>query len=266
MKNLLHKNKDVLKKVMKSVLCLFLLLAVMGVSYFVRIGIWQKQQDKIGGNMIFTLESALLFRYARLSLTGEIPMRDYKVEAPQGVEPRKIFSLGGGIVLGKVYKFFTAAGVISRNCDFEIFHRYAMPAYFVVVSLSAMFFAVFILSGNIALAIILTFWYGVCIPSIIRSTGQEFMRENFALPLIFCHISIFIYALKRNKSFAYSACGLFIALAWILWDMTHLYLYVLSVFLMANSKIKPKKIFLIIFPIICVTLINQYLFNHKAFI
>ena len=263
---ILLENQDVFKKFMKSLICAVLLVVVMGVSYFVRVGIWQKQNDRLGGNMIFTLESALLFRYARLSLTDDIPAHDYKVEAPSGVNPTETFSLGGGIFLGKVYKLCKTLGMINDSCSFEVFHRYAMPAYFVVLSLLAMFFAVLTISGNIWLAVVLSFWYGVCIPSVIRSTGQEFMRENFALPLIFCHVATFIYAFKNNKSFLYFISGLFIALAWYLWDMTHLYLYVLSVFLMTVSKIKVRDLLYLTVPVVLVTFISPYLYYHKAFI
>ena len=262
----LNENHYALKKIIRLVIYAVLLVAVMGVSYFVRIGIWRNQDDRIGGKLIFTLESALLFRYARLSLTDDIPACDYKVEAPGGINPRETFSLGGGIILGKIYKFCKKLGIVDANLNFEVFHRFAMPAYFVLLSLMAVFFSVLTVSGNIWLSIVLSFWYGVCIPSVIRSTGQEFMRENFALPLIFCHVAAFIYALKNNKSFFYFVCGIFIAAAWSLWDMTHLYLYVFSVFLMGQLKIKHNDIFCLTVPIIFAAFFNTYLNYHKAFL
>ncbi len=213
--------------------------------------------------MLFTLESALLFRYARLSLDNKIPSIDKKVEYPDGVNPKKYFSLGGGIVLGKIYKFYRQ--LFNSDLDFETFHRYAVPAYFVIFSVLAVFVIGVVLSKNRFLALIMAFWYGVSIPAVMRSTGQEFMRENFALPLIFCHVAAFLSALKNHNKFLFWVSGIFLALGWCLWDMTHLYIYVMGLYLVF-TRLERSALLGVFMPLLFVSILNPYLRFHSAYL
>ncbi|MCB1196080.1 hypothetical protein KDK77_07830 [bacterium] len=240
---------------------LLFLFAAMIASYHLRITIWGQQEKSIGQPLCFTLESALLFRYARLSLTNDIPVIDKKVEYPYGVEPRKFFSLGGDIILGKAYKMFSK---LSHSAvSFEVFHRYAVPFYFVVVSLSALFFIGIILTGKKSAGLIMACMYGISIPGVLRSTGQEFMRENFALALLFVHSAFLLSALKNNKKYSYLISGIVLAVAWALWDMIHLYMSVLAVFFVINPP-HAKKIAGIVIPCAVISLVNPYLSYHKG--
>ncbi len=246
---------------MKSILIAVLLLLVLLVSYFVRIQTWQKEEARTGQKIFFTLESALLFRYARLSMENKIPLIDKKVEYPDGVNPKEYFSLGGGIVLGKIYKLYRRI----YDIDFETFHRYAVPAYFVIFSVLVVFIIGVVLSRDPFLALIMAFWYGVSIPAVIRSTGQEFMRENFALPLIFCHVGAFLLALKNHKKFLFWVSGGFLSLAWCLWDMTHLYIYAMSLYLIF-TKLKSSYLIGVFVPLLFVSFLNPYLRFHSAYL
>ena len=225
----MHALKSRLSSVCTSVIVAALLLGAMGVAYHLRIHIWKQQETLHKHPVSFTLESALLFRYARLSLDHSIPKIDMKVEYPQGIETAKHFSLGGGIILGKAYTLFKS--VWNSPVSFEVFHRYAVPAYFVFVSLIALFFIGWKLTGCRFAGLLMACMYGICIPAVLRSTGQEFMRENFALPLLFCHVAFFLCGLKDRKRYLFWGSGGFLACAWVLWDMSHLYMIALALFL-----------------------------------
>ncbi len=240
-----------------------ILVSGMVVAYQLRIGVWKQEQARNKNTMMFTLESALLFRYARLSIDGGIPEHDAQIEYPYGVNPYKTFSIGGGVALAHLYKLMQEIDPTKQSL--EEFHRYFMPMYFVIVSMLAVFFIGFVCSEKYWIALGMAIWYGVCIPSVIRSTGQEFMRENFALPLIFWHVGLFVYALKTKKTLFYFISGILLAVAWRLWDMTHLYIYVLA-FYMTFKKYSVKEILAISIPLLIVSTTNPYLRYHHAYI
>ncbi len=250
-------------KFVRRTLIVITLLAIVGMSYHIRITTWKKQEAKTGHHLIFTLESALLFRYARLSLENNIPVHDTKIEYPDGLDSDKYFSIGGGVLFGKAYKLFIK--LINQDISFERFYRYGAPAYFVMISVPMVFWIGYMFSSNAFLALIMAFWYGVCIPSVIRSTGQEFMRENFALPLIFAHVAFFLWAIKKDNLYLFFISATLLAGAWYFWDMTHLYLYVLAVFFIFQHFCW-KKLFVFIMPILCIACINPYLRFHHAYI
>ncbi|MDX9702649.1 MAG: hypothetical protein RBU23_06360 [Candidatus Auribacterota bacterium] len=240
-----------------AILCYGMLAA-----YNLRIGVWQQEQQRNNNTMMFTLESAMLFRYARLSIEEGIPAHDIKIEYPYGVNPYKTFSIGGEVLVAYIYRLTQRLNRIALSL--EQFHRYAIPFYFVVISMSAVFFIGFICTGRLIFAVIMALWYGVCIPSVIRSTGQEVMGENFALPVIFWHVAMFLYALKNGKTRFFIISGILLATGWMLWDMTHLYIYVLVLY-MTFKRFSLKTLLALTLPLVCVSIINPYLRYHHAY-
>lgn len=247
----------------RTAVVLTVLAAGMIVAYSLRVGTWQLERSKNDNTMLFTLESALLFRYARLSIDGGIPSFDSRIEYPRGVNPYRTFSIGGGVILAHIYKLAHEIGFVT--CGLEQFHRYAVPLYFVIFSMGAVFFIGITATRRSWIALLMAILYGICIPSVIRSTGQEFMRENFALPVIFWHVALFVYALDRGKLMYYAISGALLAVAWCLWDMTHLYLYALVVFLLVKN-ISAKQMIALTTPVLCATVFNPYLRHHYAYI
>lgn len=238
------------------------LFLIICASYHIRVSTWQLQEKKSGEKLIFTLESALLFRYASLSLDSAIPKIDKKIEYPDGVESYKCFSLGGCIASAYAYTFFKK--YLHLNVDFEQFYRYSSPAFFVLISIPVIFWIGYMVSGNMLLCLLMALWYGVCIPSVIRSTGQEFMGENFALPFIFSHVAFFISGIKTNNKYMFFISGLLLSIAWYLWDMTHLYMYVLAIFFIFHS-FHWKNVSALIIPLIITAVCNPYLRFHHAY-
>lgn len=239
-----------------------LLLVIIGMAYHLRVSTWRMQEKEFGKPLMFTLESALLFRYANLALQDAIPEHDSVVEYPAGVNPAHYFSLGGEIFFAKIYKI--CSSLWKGIPDFERFYRYALPAYFLILSVPALFFIGYTCTSSSAMGLLLACWYAVALPAVIRSTGQEFMRENFALPILCVHIAFFIYALKERKRSLFWLSGLLVGLAWWMWDMTHMYLYVLAIF-MVFWQIRWRWCLAVIVPVIVITLVNPYLRFHHAY-
>lgn len=248
---------------LRSFFVCILLLLFIAAAYHIRVSTWKIQENKAGQPLMFTLESALLFRYTDLALNNAIPEKDMLVEYPEGVEPRHIFSIGGGVILSYIYKMFRT--VFPDSIDFERFYRYAIPAYFVAIIIPVVFFIGLMVSGSYLMSLIMAFWYGIALPSVMRSTGQEFMRENFALPLIFAHCAFLIQGMKNGRWYSFLTSGILIGCAWCLWDMSHLYLYMLALFFLF-ADVRPSHLAHVTVPIMAVTVINPYLRFHHAYL
>jgi len=246
--------------IIKSVAVYLFLFAIICVSFDIRVQTWKKEKHKWHDNFIYTLESALLLRYARLAVDNRIPDTDKKIEFPDGIKSFETYSLAGNIFFARIYKLFKMAGY--RDLDLDTFHRYFIPAYFVLLSVVSVFL-IGRMFGNTFLALVMAFWFGVYIPSVIRSTGQEFMGENFALPLIFFHAAMYLAGLKTGRTVFFVISSVFLALGWVFWDMTNLYIYVFAVFLSFTEK-RTVNILIFSVSLCCVAVIDPYLRAHYS--
>ncbi len=167
----------------------------------------------------YTLESALLFHYAdEYRKTGRIPTVDERAQVPEGLEVHRELSLGKGIVAARLYN-----GVGVRGMSFQRFARRFDAAWY-CLGIVPLFFLVqgrtrSLLAGSLA-ALLLAGAY----TAVVRSTGLEFSRENFALPLIFAHFWLFDTGLRTRRLAPSVAAAVLLAVALATWDLTQLYL------------------------------------------
>lgn len=177
------------------------------------------------GELPYTLEGALLFHYAEgLAETGSIPALDERAQVPEGLEvPRKL-SIGKEIPAAALY------AALGRPGAFREFVRHFDAAWF-CLGIFAVFALIWEMRGGPVGGSLAAALYAVSVPSVIRSTGLEFSRENFALPLIFLHCWLLVRGTKRRTiSFSVIPAGLLLAAAAATWDVTQLYILLLGMF------------------------------------
>lgn len=209
---------------------IFLLLAIVYcLAFFTRIAVVDYQKT-LNGSLPFTLESALLYRYAGMIARGQqIPANDRMAQYPEGLEVSKRLSIAQEYPMGVLYRTF-----FKDKVPLEDFIRLYSAAFF-SLAVCAVYLVVFQLTRSELAGIVASLFYAVGLPSVMRSTGQEIMGENCALPLIFFHLWGFLKATDLEQSRrSRIVCAVFsatcIALAAVAWDMTQVYLFMMAAF------------------------------------
>jgi hypothetical protein len=247
-----------------------LLLAVYFLALFTRTTI-AGYQKSFYGSIPFTLESALLFRYADMIARGEqIPANDRAAQYPEGLEVTKRLSIAQEYVTGSLYRWFFAGRMpladCIRSCNAAIFS----------LGVFAVFLIVFELTRLVPAGIVAALFYAVGLPSVIRSTGQEIMGENWALPLIIFHLWGFLMAMSadvpgRRRIISALFSALCIALAAVMWDMTQVYLFLMTGFaalcFLFSQEYKSVALpfLLCVCAVLAASLVNPYLRWHQVF-
>jgi len=200
------------------------LLCIYALGVILRWGIVACLAD-YHGDLAFTLESAMLFHYADVYAEGgEIPSLDKRAQYPEGLEVTRKLSIGKGIVAASVFK------VLGKPGSFRGFVRRFDAAWF-CIGIVAAFLLVREMGGGGLGGLMAAAFYAVSLPSVVRSTGVEFSRENFTLPLIFLHWWLMVRGRTREKLlFSSVAAGVLLALAAATWDVTQLYILLIGVF------------------------------------
>lgn len=203
------------------------------------------------GTGFFWTEDALQYRYAKMSASGmQIPATDPKLQYPEGVEPFKSFTIAMEPVAGTLY----------RHLGVKVpFHKFII--YFVSFFASLAVFPVGFLAAALwksrlagTLAALL---YAFSVPAFDRAVGS-FIREGFALPLLFSGICLFVIAMQeknpRRSGLQGAAAGIFIGLSLASWHLSRFYLaqFSLVLFLVAllgradeqNSRARTMGLFL----------------------
>ncbi len=208
------------KKLLVFAALLAIYLVAVGIRWHV-VATFRKQWQ---GKLPYTLESALLFRYAEMAKDGgEIPDVDKRAQYPEGLEVKKKLSLGKGIVAAKLYNF------LGLKTSFQEFVR-RFDAVFFATSVFAIFLLVRVSSAGVWPGLLASALYAVAYPAVVRSTGQEFIRESFALPFIFFHAALLFWAMKKERMWIAVVAGLSAVAAQATWDLTQVYLMVVGIF------------------------------------
>ncbi len=224
--------------------------AVYALGVFVRWGVLDVQAARHSG-IPFTMESALSYYYGLVAKDGALPALDTNISGPEGLSPREDLNLLPSRLAAKIHAALAWVSPIT----FEDFLRKATAPVF-CLGVIAMFFLVRNISGGgLLMPVLAASAYAVAIPSVMRSTGQEWMTENMALPFLWMHLLFLITALKKwevelrtSRSTTYlsglliSACLL--AFAWMLWDMVQVYVLLLGAasFLLLWKRLGQKEV------------------------
>lgn len=157
---------------------------------------------------LFWTESAFQYRYAKtIADGGTIPGLDTAAQYPEGARPHKEFTLCMEHVSGYAYR------LLFRDSTTVPFHLFLI--FFISFYSSLTIFAVYLLSGALwgspgggLLSVV--FYLAARISWARTVTG--FNYEDFALPLIFLSLALFIKAVKRGAGGGRALYSLFSAL------------------------------------------------------
>jgi hypothetical protein len=197
-----------------------MLLALCGL-YAVGLGmrrhVLEAQTRAQGMVLPFTLESALQFRrVAMVYETGRLPVVDRAVQYPEGVHVASTYTVGSEYV----YAFL--ARLAPDRIPLAERIRWIEAGWFClgIPLLAAWAGLLFRSRGAGAVAGLL---YAVCLSGLIRSTGQELSRENFALPWVIAFLLLDLVSdrAKRRPGWWAAALGsaVCLAAAMVSWDL-----------------------------------------------
>ncbi len=144
-----------------------------------RVAVWSAGRER---PFPFTLESALHFRRVRALYNGQaLPIRDKDVQYPEGVRTFVSDTVGFEYVLAALAR----AG--PRSVSLEDRLRWISAAWF-CLGIPLMFAGVRRWTGSASAGGVAAAFYAVSLGAVIRSTGWELSRENFAFPFILAHL------------------------------------------------------------------------------
>jgi len=174
-----------------------------------------------GNNLPFTLESALQFRLTERVYLGQgLPARDMDVQFPEGVNPRETYTIAAE------YVYALMARICPPDMPLPERIRWAQLLWFCMgIPLLALW--VYGLFGSRFAGCVAGAFYAVALSSVIRSTGQELSRENFALPLLIGHLAFDALARKQERPIRFWVSTIISAIclgaAAMSWDLIQFY-------------------------------------------
>jgi len=206
---------------------LALLAAAAGIAVRRTVLDAQRVLSPDGAPLPFTLESALAYRRVQLAYRdGALPDRDYGIEAPGGVVPREYDTLGAERLLAAAARAWPGTRPHPEKLRWLnlLWFSLAIPGIFCWIR--AMGGG---MSGGFAGAML----YAATVTAVARSTGQDFLHETDAFPLLAWHLAAWALAdrpglrpLPRLAVRCLSAALL--ALSLCAWDGIQLYLLFLA--------------------------------------
>ena len=186
-----HSDRDS----MHSRMIIYLLILVIFIAAFEYKGYLLSRLE--GYNLpdadgAFWTEAAFHFRHARMVKDGVgIPSLDRQIQYPEGIEVWKYCTPFMDIVYGSVYRLGLDFGLL--------FHRFMLKAqaFWCTLSILGVFLGSLVLWRNRWGALLATAFYAFSLGHMDRTT--IYLRENFALPLVWLHLAFFIMAVRSEK-------------------------------------------------------------------
>jgi tetratricopeptide (TPR) repeat protein len=207
-------------KIFRLVLIVTCLALAYTLCLGVRLSIRHNIEEKYG-QVSFTMDGAFLYYFSQSIADGkDISKIQNQAQQPEGFNASAEISLTPDYILGFIYRHF------FQSISYESFLRIAQPA-FLSLSLLIVFGLVFSISGNALGGIWAALLYGLSLASIVRSTGLEYSRENFALPLVFLH---FLLQTGKRNIFKNFLAGGVLLLGLIVWDGSQVYFTIFVLF------------------------------------
>jgi len=202
-------------------ICILICLALsytlcLGIRLAIRHNIEEKH-----GQISFTMDGAFLYYFSQAVADGKnISEIQDLAQQPEGFNASEKISLTPDYVLGFIYRHF------FKSIPYENFLRIAQPA-FLSLSVLMAFVLVLLISKNAMGGLWAALLYGLSLASIVRSTGLEYSRENFALPLVFFHF--LLQSGKKNILKDILAGGV-LCLGLVVWDGSQIYFTIFVLF------------------------------------
>ncbi len=177
-------------------------------------------EARLDGALPFTLESALQFRMTERVYEGRgIPSHDPMIQFPDGIDVFKTDTVLAEYVYGYL------ARLLPGELPLPLRVRWIMIVWF---SLSAPLVAawVFAWTRSRSAGFIAGAFFAVSLATVIRSSGLEISRENFAFPFLIAHL--WLHAWRESESgprpiWAVIGSALGLGMALLTWDMIQYY-------------------------------------------
>lgn len=203
------------------------LLSLFLIAFFARNAVLQANVRAYDGDVPFTLESALQYRNVQQIHAGEgLSAKDPMIEYPDGIDVFRTDT-----VLAE-YVYAMGARLLPASIPLEQRVRWTMIAWF---SLSIPFMALWVMgwTRSRSAGMVAGLFYALSLSSVIRSTGIEVSRENFAIPFLLAHLAMDVWAMRRAEEgdrFRGWAVGsaLCLGMALATWDMVQFYVILWS--------------------------------------
>jgi len=216
----------ILKIMYRKYVVFFAIFLVYLISVFIRFQILDHRAEAYD-SLPFSNESAQHFIYTKvIAETGNLPVVDNKIQYPENINIRKKVFVFMEYFYGYLYRISTFLGKFQLTS----FIRHIIPLLF-SLSIIAVFILAYNVSKNRVAALISSAYYGVMLPSVLETTGEIFLKQTFALPLIFLNLSLLFFISNKprykTRLFLSILAGLLLYVAIISWDLTQLYLGVL---------------------------------------
>jgi len=164
-------------------------------SVFFRVGEYKNHRGYNPDNdrHLFRSESSVYYHYTQLMASGDkLPEPDTRIQAPEGLEPKREFTLVMEWMIAKLYSLSGRPGPL---------HGFIIIFTGVVSSLTivAAWLMALRLTGSLGAAIFAALCYATSFPAYIRTLGG-LLSENFALPLLFLGLALFVRDHKNSCS------------------------------------------------------------------
>jgi hypothetical protein len=201
---------------------LALLLLFLG-GLFARLHVFEAQIAPGWDEVPFTMESALHYRLVRqIFESGQVPELDRSIQHPEGLRPSEAYSVSDEYLLAAALK------LLPEGVSMTAALRFVSAAWFCIgIPLLGLWAAA--MSRSRMAGLLAAAFYAFMIASVIRSTGQELSRENFALPLLIGHLLLNTSALQSSSRSRKSAFGLLsgalLGTALVVWDLIQFYIF-----------------------------------------
>lgn len=200
---------------LKKFLIIVLLFIIWCLSIYFRYKIFSIRDRKDEFSPIYITEAAIHLRYASMiSKYGKLPLIDYNAEYPHGYKIHSRSDTFQEYIVGYLHRlpFFNKIPI----------HRFTEYTSWFFSSLCgfAAYFLSYLVTGSVWISLVSFLSYAVSVASLLRTVNGMFIREILALPLIFFHLGLLVFYLKKNSLKSLFASLLFtivIIFSWQMW-------------------------------------------------
>jgi hypothetical protein len=272
---LLLKNKLFYK-----FLVLVVFLLVSAAAYFVRNYDYAREAAKYPDFVPFTLESAMMYSYSwDIAKNGYLENSDPSLVSVKNYSVDEQMSISLEYFIG--YGFRLKNFLFNRNFKYKTDSVYGVNQEFVSWTRCQIRLWICLTAGLIFLWLLLlripVFYsmaggllFAVAPAAIARATGQDLIRENFAIPLIMLSIVIAYWFLAKPKYYKLFLLLISVFLALSSWDMVQLFLSLWALYeilrIFFGGYVNRKRLLLwgaITVGAILAGSINPYLLSHR---
>lgn len=198
------------------------------VGFKIGTNIHNQKFNSKNDTVLFWTESALQYRTAKLiAMHGYAPSIDTTAQFPEGLDIKNRLTTLMEVVTGYTYRLF-----IPKNVPFHLF-LIIFVALYSSLSLFPLSGIINVISEKKEAGLLGATFYALTPAVYTTVTAPGYEYQDFALPLIFFHVYLFVRAMRTSKHSSYSYAFLsatFLFAAFASWHLTQFYYILFVVF------------------------------------